>query len=83
MLGHAVQMLIEDANDPQAEPVTTEGITRVGFMQLQMQMLVQERLDLIWHMLFRFGYTRSLALDPRLFASLPDRSVTPVRTRCD
>jgi EF hand associated len=74
-----VQMLIRD-RDAKAEPVTTEGITRVGFIQLQAQMVVTERLDLVWRMLFMFGYDRSLSLDAKLFANIPEHSTTPVRT---
>ena len=73
-------MLIADHDDnTTAEPVTTEGITRVGFIQLQAEMIRMERLDLVWHMLFRFGYSRTLALSPLLFSTLPDRAAAPVR----
>lgn len=71
-------MLIAE-REPESEPVTTEGITRIGFIQLQAQMIVMERVDLVWRMLFMFGYDRTLSLSPQLFASIPVHDSSPVR----
>jgi hypothetical protein len=72
-----VQLLIAEAA-PKAEPVTTEGITRVGFIQLQAHMIMMQRLDLVWRMLFMFGYDRTLHLMPGLFVTIPEHSTNPV-----
>ena len=42
-------------------------------------MVVTERLDLVWRMLFMFGYDRTLSLAPRLFESIPQHDTSPVR----
>ena len=73
-----MQLLIEGSTSEQ-EAVTTEGLTRVGFIQLQGHMLMNDRVDLIWRMLFKFGYDRSLHLQPALFANIPQHDTQPVR----
>lgn len=67
-MGH-LQALMERAPDS----VTTQGVTRSGFMQLQAMMIQQERLDICWNMLRSFGYNRQLHLDSGVYASIPDQ----------
>jgi hypothetical protein len=73
-----LQLLIRE-NAVDQEPVTTEGLTRIGFIQLQVQMLVIQRADLVWKTLMKFGYDRSLSLDPALYTSIPQHASQPVR----
>jgi hypothetical protein len=73
-----LQLLIRE-NTVDEEPVTTEGLTRIGFIQLQVQMLVIQRADLVWQTLIKFGYDRSLTLDPALYAGIPQHACQPVR----
>lgn len=63
-----MQALMERAPDS----VTTLGITRSGFMQLQAMMIQQQRLDICWNMLRSFGYNRQLILDPAVYQSIPE-----------
>lgn len=55
------------------ESVTTAGVTRAGFMHLQALIIVQERLDVCWHQLRKFGYDKTVALDPALLSAVPGR----------
>jgi EF hand associated len=61
-----------------ADSVTTQGITRNGFMQLQAMMIQQQRLDICWTMLRSFGYNRQLRLKPEMLASIKDYASDPV-----
>lgn len=70
-----MQALMERAPDS----VTTQGITRNGFMQLQAMMIQQQRLDICWTMLRSFGYNRQLHLKPDMFASIKDHASDSVR----
>jgi hypothetical protein len=72
-----LQLLIRE-NTVDQEPVTTEGLTRIGFIQLQVQMLVIQRADLVWRTLIKFGYDHSLSLEPALYASIPRHTSQPV-----
>lgn len=63
-----MQALMERAPDS----VTTHGITRSGFMQLQAMMIQQQRLDICWNMLRSFGYNRHLHLEAAVYESIPE-----------
>lgn len=71
-----VQALMERAPDS----VTTLGITRSGFMQLQAMMIQQLRLDICWNMLRSFGYNRQLHLDPSVYDLIPEQPGSVVRS---
>ena len=66
---------MERSNDS----VTTLGVTRNGFMQLQAMMIQQQRLDICWTVLRSFGYNRQLHLKPEMFAHIKDLATEPVR----
>jgi hypothetical protein len=70
----AVQTLMGRSQDS----VTTLGVTRVGFMQLQAMMIQQQRLDICWTMLRSFGYNRQLHLKPEMFTHIKDLQSDPV-----
>lgn len=75
LVGH-MQALMERAPDS----VTTLGITRSGFMQLQAMMIQQLRLDICWNMLRSFGYNRQLHLDPAVYDLIPEQPGSVVRS---
>ena len=62
------------------DSVTTQGVTRSGFLQLQAMMIQQQRLDICWTMLRSFGYNRDLHLRPELFTNIKDLATDAVRT---
>lgn len=70
-----LQALMERSPDS----VTTQGVTRSGFMQLQAMMIQQQRLDICWTMLRSFGYNRQLHLKPEMFSHIKDLATDPVR----
>jgi EF hand associated len=73
---HWLQALIQRGTDS----VTTEGVTRAGFMHLQALIITQQRLDVCWHQLRKFGYNKTVELDSSLMASVPGKaagSATP------
>lgn len=76
-------MLLQTRASGDTEPVSTDGITQKGFMQLLMHMVEHERADLVWRMLFMFGYDRSLGLAPELTQGIPQRTSHPVRSAAD
>ena len=72
-------MLLQTRASGDTEPVTTDGITQKGFMQLLMSMVEHERADLVWRMLIMFGYDRKLSLAPEATQKIPTRQANPVR----
>jgi hypothetical protein len=77
---HRLHALLQALMERSPDSVTTQGVTRSGFMQLQAMMIQQQRLDICWTMLRSFGYNRQLHLKPDMFSHIKDLAADPVRT---